>query len=214
MRGLYAASNLRRAATDDRGFVLPDGSGMTTSDAMVANALARLADAWPGTIPFDDLARPAIGTAATPGTAVATGPTIPSAPTPPAESATSTGPMVPTAPSSPTAPAADAETRIGGTLLALLLRGAAEFHSVPPPFTTHVGGRPASNPLARLQALRGGRVTTLRHETIDLDEPHRRLVALLDGSATAGALARRLGWMDRDVEIRLSTLAAGAMLLA
>jgi methyltransferase-like protein/SAM-dependent methyltransferase len=80
-------------------------------------------------------------------------------------------------------PAEDFET-IAGDLLHGYAAGVVELHTGASPFTTEPGMRPRASPLARYQAERGARITTLRHESIVVPEVIRMLLPLLDGSRT------------------------------
>jgi hypothetical protein len=64
-----------------------------------------------------------------------------------------------------------------------------ELHVGASPFTVEPGARPVASPLARYQAERGGRVTTLRHESILVPDAIRTLIPLLDGSRTIDEIA-------------------------
>ncbi|HEX5094242.1 MAG TPA: class I SAM-dependent methyltransferase [Burkholderiales bacterium] len=67
-----------------------------------------------------------------------------------------------------------------------------EWYLAPAPFTTAVGERPATSPLARLQAGQGYRVTNLRGELVTLDEIHRQTLRQLDGERDHGQLVETL----------------------
>jgi hypothetical protein len=54
------------------------------------------------------------------------------------------------------------------------------------------GPSPVARPLARWQAGRGPRLTSLRHETIGVDEFGRRVARLLDGTRDRPALLTEL----------------------
>jgi SAM-dependent methyltransferase len=72
------------------------------------------------------------------------------------------------------APLAEALLRLHrGSLLSL--------HTLDIAFATEVGTMPCASPLAREQARTGARVTSLRHDTIELDATQRELLSLLDG---------------------------------
>ena len=89
----------------------------------------------------------------------------------------------------PIAGLVDDEARLG-PLLRMYWSGAIELHSAPGPFSTEIGERPCASPLARLQASRGGRVTTLRHVAVDIgDATGLSFIAGLDGRRTVGQIA-------------------------
>jgi SAM-dependent methyltransferase len=77
-------------------------------------------------------------------------------------------------------------------LLQLIRRDAAEVYAHPPVFARTPGERPIASPLARLQASRGPKVTSLRHETVSLDEPRRQLLELLDGAQDRAGLVEEI----------------------
>lgn len=72
-------------------------------------------------------------------------------------------------------------------LLQLFLGGVVELSPRAPAFTGTAGERPLASPLARSQAARGQLVTNRRHESVKLDEPHARLLALCDGTRVLAA---------------------------
>src|SRR5262249_30496908 len=62
----------------------------------------------------------------------------------------------------------------------------------PPTFATTVSDRPVASPLARLQATSGAVVSSLRHQTVTLNEFDRQLLPYLDGSRTRSAMLKVL----------------------
>ena len=58
----------------------------------------------------------------------------------------------------------------------------------PPRFVAEVSVRPQTSPLARFQARQGNRVTNRRHQIAVLNDLHRQLVMLLDGTRDRSAL--------------------------
>jgi methyltransferase-like protein/SAM-dependent methyltransferase len=99
--------------------------------------------------------------------------------------------------------ASAAERFLGGEMLTCMAAGVLEWRLTPVPFTTEVGERPQATHLARLEAERGYRVTSLRGETVSLDEIHRQLLRLLDGSRGRAALSEDLLAMFRRGELVL-----------
>lgn len=91
-------------------------------------------------------------------------------------------------------PARD-ENFLAGELLIGMCAGTVEWRVAPPPFATAIGERPATTPLARLQATQGYRVTNLRGESVTLDEIHRQTLRYLDGATARERLTELL--MDR-----------------
>jgi methyltransferase-like protein len=77
--------------------------------------------------------------------------------------------------------------------------GLMEIDTHPWCYPAVVSERPALSPLARFQSKEGARVTSLRHQAVDLDdEMARRLVVLVDGHRDRAALVRDSG-MDVDM---------------
>jgi hypothetical protein len=87
------------------------------------------------------------------------------------------------------------------------------LHVWAPDIATAPSERPVASAPARLQAARGGRVTTLRHTEVDVpDELGRRLITLLDGRRDRAALVRELGRPPDELERSLQGLAAIGLL--
>jgi methyltransferase-like protein len=83
------------------------------------------------------------------------------------------------------------------TLAEFLVRcyaiGFVELHAHAPVFVTRISERPTTSPLARLQLQRGNLVSTLRHNSIRIDDSFgRQLVRLCDGTRDHAALAAGL----------------------
>jgi methyltransferase-like protein/ubiquinone/menaquinone biosynthesis C-methylase UbiE len=71
--------------------------------------------------------------------------------------------------------------------------GFVELHTFQPAFVTQISDRPAASRLARLQIQEGQRVSTLRHQTMRIDDPlGRHLLGLLDGTRDHAALVAAL----------------------
>jgi hypothetical protein len=67
-------------------------------------------------------------------------------------------------------------------------------HTAAPRVTSEPGERPLASPIARRQVATGSIVTTLCHESVNVDHPVvRRLLPLLDGTRTRRELAAALG---------------------
>lgn len=81
-------------------------------------------------------------------------------------------------------PRTDEIDLLAGELLQCYAVGVVELHACASPFSVEPGTRPRVTPLARYQAERGARVTTLRHESIVVPDAIRALLPLLDGSRT------------------------------
>ncbi|HTS53779.1 MAG TPA: class I SAM-dependent methyltransferase [Burkholderiales bacterium] len=92
--------------------------------------------------------------------------------------------------------AEDAET-LAGDLLHSYAAGIVELHVRASPFSIEPGTRPCASPLARYQAERGTRITTLRHDSIVVPDPIRALLPLLDGSRTLDEIFAAVGAQGR-----------------
>ena len=87
---------------------------------------------------------------------------------------------------------ATAEEFLAAEILTGMAAGVVEWRLGAVPFTTEIGTNPATTPLARLQAGRGYKVTSLRGETVTLDEIHRQTLRLLDGTRDIAQVADAL----------------------
>ena len=86
--------------------------------------------------------------------------------------------------------------------------GAAQLYLDAPDVGKTVGTHPLASPLARAQAQDGAPVTTLRHASVNLDDPlARRLLVLLDGTRDAASLTAALREPRAEVDARLAHLA-------
>src|SRR5262245_31139102 len=102
------------------------------------------------------------------------------------------------------------------SLIVVWLGGFIELHAWCGRAISVPGERPVASPLARLQATTGRRVASLRHRVIQLEDPDRRLLALLDGSRDRAAIAAEFepGLGPEALESRLEGFAQAALLLA
>ncbi len=120
-------------------------------------------------------------------------------------------------------PAADepaATALLASMLLAGYAAGGLELRRAPGAFVMESGMRPATGPWQALQARRGDRITTLRHELIRVDATTRTLLTLLDGTRTRSEIAA-LAWpaldpaqRERLLDEALPQLARQALLAA
>ena len=92
---------------------------------------------------------------------------------------------------------------LASEMLTCMAAGVVEWRVTPVLFTTEVRAKPVSTALARLEAEQGYRVTSLRGESVTLDEFHRQVLRLLDGTRTRDALAEALMAMCRRGELIL-----------
>jgi methyltransferase-like protein len=112
--------------------------------------------------------------------------------------------------SGPRAPAQLAELLVG-----LCTSGLVEFHAAPSGFSRQAGETPRTFRLARLQAENGTRVTTLRHNSVELqDDLVRRLLLLADGTRDRSQLLSEMNVPLADLERNLADLALLALLEA
>ena len=92
---------------------------------------------------------------------------------------------------------------LASEMLTCMAAGVLEWRLSPVLYTVEPGERPATTVLARLEAEQGYRVTSLRGESVTLDEFHRQVLRLLDGTRTRDALAEALLAMCRRGELIL-----------
>jgi methyltransferase-like protein len=140
-------------------FRLSDGPAATPSNAITKAAFQLLSERWPLFVPFDELLAEAR-----------------------ARSDGGVGAV------SDASSLAQQETLLGNELLQCYAAQILELSTVPPRFCPTPSARPVASPLARLQAERGERVTTLRHVTLRLDDFLLRTVRLCDGARDRDAL--------------------------
>ncbi|HUB77343.1 MAG TPA: class I SAM-dependent methyltransferase [Bryobacteraceae bacterium] len=106
----------------------------------------------------------------------------------------------------------------GGTLAAILysmtMAGFVDLHVYDFPCEEGVTEHPRATRLARYQATRSHEATSVCHINVELDEPGRRLVILLDGTRTHEDLAAALGLDFEELQSRLEWLASRGLLEA
>jgi SAM-dependent methyltransferase/methyltransferase-like protein len=81
-------------------------------------------------------------------------------------------------------------------LAAMVFSSFAYFHVHDFACQRSVTAKPVGSRLARYQALESNRVTSVRHGTVELDEPGRQLLLLLDGTRDRKAIARAMAKLD------------------
>ncbi len=96
-----------------------------------------------------------------------------------------------------------AEDFLAGEMLTAVGSGLVEWRVSRVPYTTTIGQRPATSPLARMQAAQDYRATNLRGELVPLDEIHRQTLRQLDGSRTLGEIAEAMMAALKNGEFRL-----------
>jgi SAM-dependent methyltransferase len=95
-----------------------------------------------------------------------------------------------------------------------LATGALALHAHEPTLAIVTGERPLACPVARWHAAHGGAITNHWHEEVRLEEaPLRRVLALLDGTRTAGELAAAAGGSADMARASIEALAAAALLV-
>lgn len=162
--GLHVASPVRperRGAQeqgDGRMVFRGPSSTTTTSDPLVAAALTQLGEVYPRSLAFSELL--SIASSRTRQTASVIDPR-------------SVGPET---------------RRLAQPLVRCYATHAVELSVRGAGFTTAVGDRPRTTAGARLQAERSARVTSLRHESVQLTDLERALVRQLDGRRERGEL--------------------------
>lgn len=87
---------------------------------------------------------------------------------------------------------------LGSTLLYCFANGLVELHTFPALFRTEVSARPTASLVARWQSRTAKTVANLRHETIELDDISRAIIAYLDGSHDHAFLFNILDKQARD----------------
>jgi methyltransferase-like protein/cyclopropane fatty-acyl-phospholipid synthase-like methyltransferase len=104
-------------------------------------------------------------------------------------------------------PSVDEDVRVlGDMLLRAYAGGIVEVYGHPPQFALQPGERPVASPLARLQSREDGRVTNLRHYTIEIENPlGRYLLGRLDGSRDRAALLDDLAALVESGALTLRT---------
>jgi len=92
---------------------------------------------------------------------------------------------------------------LASEMLTCMAVGVIEWRLTPVPYTTEVAAKPATTALARLEAEQGYRVTTMRGDSVTLDELHRQALRRLDGTRDRAQLADSLLSMFKGGELVL-----------
>ena len=94
---------------------------------------------------------------------------------------------------------AEDETRLLRFLLASYLADVTQIRSMACPFVTEISERPRASAVARLQARTLTEVTSLKHASVQLEDPLvRRLLQLLDGTRDRPAIEREMAAAMRE----------------
>jgi len=88
--------------------------------------------------------------------------------------------------------AAETQEEIGGLLFQLYGKQQIELSLYPPQLTLTVSERPQANPLSRLQAQQGHKITNLRHEPVSLDPLATFLMPHLTGDNDQSVLIEKI----------------------
>jgi methyltransferase-like protein len=97
-------------------------------------------------------------------------------------------------------------------LYGMATHGFVSLHTHDYPCQESVSSHPRASGLARLQAETSFLVVNACHDALELDEPARRLIGLLDGTRDLAALARALRVPARSLMPRLQWMAQMALL--
>ena len=93
--------------------------------------------------------------------------------------------------------------------------GLMEIDTQPWPYPAKPTNKPATTPLALYQAKEGARVTSLRHQAVDLDDERAlKLISLLDGTRDRATLQAQTGLDDATLDEFLRKLASLSLLIA
>ena len=106
-----------------------------------------------------------------------------------------------------------AELLAQGCMTAFSLR-ILDLHANKPRLTGRPGEQPRTSPLIRLQAGRGGVVTSLLHEAVKVEGQGERLLSLLDGRRARAELAAELNASLAEIDEALAKLARLALIEA
>ncbi len=143
---------------------------LQTDDPLLQQAFLKLAQAWPNTIPVDDLLR-------------AAGQGVGGAKSVAKKDKSSSG-----------VEAKDRELNLAVNLFRAFMQGFVRLRRKPVLGASCLAGNlPVASPLSRLEAARLSRVTTVWHEHLDLTEFERDIVVLLDGTRRLDNLLNDLG---------------------
>lgn len=108
---------------------------------------------------------------------------------------------------------ADSQMMLREVLLRMHLPGMLEMSTVPYRYASRPSDRPIASKLARFQIRNGGRVTSLRHRPIEIDDTlGRDLLPLLDGTRDTEELGKALAVPAADIEKSLHRLTELALL--
>ncbi len=100
----------------------------------------------------------------------------------------------------------DAIMTLMSTLFAVYARGLVHLHKATPGVVSAIDLRPVTTALARVQAQRGSRVTTMLLDNIEIDDADcRAVLPHLDGRHDRGALASFLSDDGGNATARLET---------
>jgi len=111
-------------------------------------------------------------------------------------------------------PDSGAAVMLSELLMKMYGAGLLEIDTLPWPYPATPGERPCVSLLARYQSQEGSRVTSLRHQAVDLDDSNvRRLLPLLNGKRDRAQLALESGLGAELIDALLVKLASLSMLM-
>ncbi len=171
VRSMWIASPLKPAqqpqVLDDgvaQAYHAPGGGALTTPNAVTKAAMGVLAERWPAATAFDELLQGALARLHAAGVHAA---------------------------DDVEAPGLPAGDTLASDLLQCQAAGLLELRTRPSDFCVAPGERPVASALARWQAQQGhAHVTSLSHDTVNIDPAVARLLPLLDGRHDRAAIAR------------------------
>jgi SAM-dependent methyltransferase len=112
-------------------------------------------------------------------------------------------------------PEPNAKDLLSELLLKMYGAGLMEMDTHPWPYAAKPSEHPCASKLARSQARRGNRVTSLRHISVDLDEQNgSRLLVLLDGTKDRQALADQSGLNVQTIDAYLDKFSKLSLLIS
>jgi methyltransferase-like protein len=173
LQALYIASSAKPAKSEDeadgtREFETPAKQKLATRDPLMKSAMLRLAEAWPASVAFRELAGSADE---------------------------------------------EQQRQFATRLINCVVSQIVEFSSTPSKFVVNVSPKPTASPYARLRARDGGKVTSMRLETVQLGDLQRKVLAGIDGTKTPAELAV-LGEKDEEgIGQMLGSFARSALLI-
>ncbi|MFB3893407.1 MAG: methyltransferase regulatory domain-containing protein, partial [Phycisphaerae bacterium] len=212
MRGLYLAAMLspvagqgQEQARAGEQYMTAAGTKVTTNMPALKAAIAILNEAYPAAVPYWELwkmIRQGLGGVGVPparGTGIL-----------PVDNGAETAPrrtggtfMPPGKEAAGAGDDADLDA-LAAPLLACFQGAVVVPHAYCPPMARRASERPVAYALARWQAARSPEVVNLWHKTIEIDDVSRAVLAMLDGTRTAGDVAGEMLRLSREGKLQLA----------